>query len=116
MEAFNSWAGKEEKLLSKLEAKGKQEEMDWHCGVISTDIEKAYFCSQNKTYKICENGFDFVSFQHVFELFEKSLDGLLSLKISNNGGGDGLLNINLNSNDEFGASVSHSDFFLFVSI
>ena len=32
-----------------------------------------------------------------------------TLKISNNGGGDGLLNINLNSNDEFGASVSHSD-------
>ena len=144
--AFNSLAGKEEKLLSKLEAKdtcktgyilikGDETTTDWHCGVnhISTDIEKAYFCSQNKTYKICENGFDFVSYFNIpvqvfavgstgdtdgggtkkgaAYIFEKSLDGLLSqtLKISNNGGGDGLLNINLNSNDEFGASVSHSD-------
>ena len=50
-------------------------------------------------------------------IFEKDSNGVWSqtLKISNNGGGDGLLNINLdNDYDEFGASVSYSDDQLFV--
>ena len=143
--AFNSLIGKEEKLLSKLSIKdtcktgyvlikGDETTTDWHCGVnnISIEQEKEYFCSQNPTYKICENNFDFVSYFNIptqflaigstgdsdggstgkgaVYIFEKKLNGALtqSLKISNNGGGEGKLNVDLDGNDYFGTSVSYS--------
>ena len=144
--AFNGLIGREKTLLSKLEikddcktgyvlTKGDETTTDWHCGVnnISAEEEKIYFCSQNKTYKICKNDFDFVPFfnktTQIFAvgsygdtdgggtakgavyIFERNLDGTLSqtFKISNNGGGDGLLNVYLDSNDKFGLSTSYSD-------
>ena len=144
--AFNGLIGREKTLLSKLEikddcktgyvlTKGDETTTDWHCGVnnISAEEEKIYFCSQNKTYKICKNDFDFVPFfnktTQIFAvgsygdtdgggtakgavyIFERNLDGTLSqtFKISNNGGGDGLLNVYLDSNDQFGVSTSYSD-------
>ena len=49
-------------------------------------------------------------------VFEKDSIGVWSqtLKISDNGGGAGLLDVNLNNNDHFGSSLSYSDDQLFV--
>ena len=142
---FDSFDGKEEIILSNIEikddckngyylTKGTETTLDWGCGVNSLSVEgsKALFCGQNSSFKICENGFDFVSeFDGPFQtfvagaggnsdggiyrgavyIFERNLFGNFTqtLKISDNVGGAELLDISLNNYNRFGSSVSYSD-------